>query len=215
MKETLKQPVRRRGRPSAKLSAQITDEILEHATEMFLKHGYEAFSIEALSAALRIPKTTIYKRYSDKADLLRAAIDSRMNRWSVLRSEEAGMPEGEDLECRLASYTAILLRWATKPEVRAVNRLMASLPQADRQALSVSTSWGYRNMIALMVATIEELGPAAGIEAANPAGAAELIMAAVAGSVAMRDEASVIEAEEAEGLALGLVGKLLRGASAW
>ena len=171
--------------------------------------------MEALATALRIPKTTVYKRFSDKADLLRAAIDKRMSSWSAIRAEEARELEGDDLEGRLAYLVSTMLIWATKPEVRAINRLFANLPQADTGEFNASTLWGYQSMVALMVRSIEELGPMSGIKARDPAGAAELIMAVVAGTVAMRSEANVIQANEAQELAHTLLSHLFRGASGW
>lgn len=63
---------RARGRPSPDVAAQIDEEILRGAREMFLKHGYERTSMAMVTQAAGVSKTTLYARYATKADLFRA-----------------------------------------------------------------------------------------------------------------------------------------------
>lgn len=208
-------PPRRRGRPSAAQSARITDEILDVAADMFVELDFEGVTMEAVAARLGIPKTTIYKRYSDKADLLRAAIEARMNRWSAISGSTNRLDPDDDMETRLAGHVATLLAWTTKPEVRAMNRLAAKLPEGSGHGIANRHISGYRGMHALLTAVIAERGPGMGIVARDPGDVAEMLMAVIAGTVALRSQAEPITPEEAQPIARGIVDRLIRGAAAW
>ena len=88
---------RGRGRPSRAVIELRNLELLEHALDQFLEHGYEATTIEAISNALGMSRRTIYARYGDKETLFKAALQRAVDQWIVplerLRAEET-----DDLE---------------------------------------------------------------------------------------------------------------------
>lgn len=59
----------RSGRPR---SPEADTAILEAATELFCELGYDALSVEAVAAKAGVSKTTIYRRYPTKVDLVMA-----------------------------------------------------------------------------------------------------------------------------------------------
>lgn len=61
------------GRPR---SLQAHQAILKAALELLAEVGYERMSIEAIATRGRVGKTTIYRRYSTKAELVADAIES-------------------------------------------------------------------------------------------------------------------------------------------
>jgi AcrR family transcriptional regulator len=61
------------GRPR---SAQSHQAILQAALELLAEVGFEAMSIEAIATRAGVGKTTIYRRYSGKAELVVDAIES-------------------------------------------------------------------------------------------------------------------------------------------
>jgi AcrR family transcriptional regulator len=64
-------PVASRGRPRD----EQTDEAILATTLRLLKHGgYRHLSVEAVAAGAGVAKTTIYRRYRNKADLATAAL---------------------------------------------------------------------------------------------------------------------------------------------
>lgn len=63
---------RPRGRPR---SARAHRAILEAAIALFVEQGYEAMSIEGVAARAGVGKTTIYRRWSSKEDLVVDAIE--------------------------------------------------------------------------------------------------------------------------------------------
>jgi Tetracyclin repressor-like, C-terminal domain/Bacterial regulatory proteins, tetR family len=63
-------PVRRRGRPR---STEADEAILEAATDAFIELGWDGLTIEGVATRAGVGKTTIYRRYSCRLDLLLAA----------------------------------------------------------------------------------------------------------------------------------------------
>ncbi|MCG8363904.1 MAG: TetR/AcrR family transcriptional regulator, partial [Pseudanabaenales cyanobacterium] len=61
------------GRPR---SAQSHQAMLQAALELLAEVGFEAMSIEAIAARAGIGKTTIYRRYSAKEELVADAIEN-------------------------------------------------------------------------------------------------------------------------------------------
>ncbi|WP_254721945.1 TetR/AcrR family transcriptional regulator [Kovacikia minuta] len=61
------------GRPR---SAQSHQAMLQATLELLAEVGFEAMSIEAIATRAGVGKTTIYRRYSSKAELVADAIES-------------------------------------------------------------------------------------------------------------------------------------------
>ncbi len=75
---TLPEQVKRKaGRPRSARSHQA---ILKATIELLTEEGFEAMSIEAIAARAGVGKTTIYRRWANKTDLVIDALD-------ILRSE--------------------------------------------------------------------------------------------------------------------------------
>lgn len=60
------------GRPR---SAEADEGILDAAMELFCEQGYDALSVEGVACRAGVGKSTIYRRYPSKLDLVMAAID--------------------------------------------------------------------------------------------------------------------------------------------
>ncbi|MFN8513455.1 MAG: TetR/AcrR family transcriptional regulator [Thermomicrobiales bacterium] len=74
---------RRPGRPR---SAQAERAILQAALELFADFGYEGMSIEGVAARAGVGKTTIYRRWASKDELLIAALGHVQSEVPVLDS---------------------------------------------------------------------------------------------------------------------------------
>lgn len=207
-------PSRKRGRPAAADSMKITQDILTEATRMFLELGYESTSMDAVATNLNIPRTTLYKRFSDKADLLQSVIDAKIASWSELNTRR-DPALSHDLVEQLTSYVEAMLLWGTNPEVRAVTKLAGNLAGALGSGFLGHNQKGYRNLHALIATSVREYGPAQGFEMRDPEGAADLVMAVTGGTIAMRPEAKPFDEDEARTAAASLVERIVRGAEAW
>src|SRR3546814_1615740 len=64
--------------------------------------------MESVAASAGIPKTTLYKRYADKRELLNAVLVDRVSSWSKV-SSRTDRNISDDLSARLKSRTATML----------------------------------------------------------------------------------------------------------
>src|ERR1700741_741240 len=119
--------VRRPGRPT------LSDEqLLDIAFDLFLEHGFERTSIDAITAAAGMAKRTVYARYGDKETLFKAALARAIEDWMV---PVAGLraAETEDLEKTLLAIARMLLTNILGPAgirlLRLSNAVSVSMPE--------------------------------------------------------------------------------------
>ena len=91
--------VRRGGRPR---DVEKMEAVLDAGWALFLKHGVQAASIEAIAAQAGVSKVTLYKYYADKDALFSAAVQREMGRIEKSQSVSAtrsadGAPLSETL----------------------------------------------------------------------------------------------------------------------
>ena len=84
------------GRPR---SVQSHQSILQATLDLLAEVGYERMSIDAIAARARVGKTTIYRRYSSKEELVADAIESLREEISL---PDTGSLSG-DLDCIIES----------------------------------------------------------------------------------------------------------------
>lgn len=205
---------RARGRPSRARSAEITREILAAAAKLLLADGFDGTSMEAVANTAGIPKTTLYKRFSDKNELVRAVIEDRTRAWSQISSRRNASLPGT-LRERLIHYMVTMLVWATDPEVRAIGALNAKLPEGQGHSELAIDSPGYRNMETIIAEALSELAPAEGLCVHNPKGVARMVMTFVAGAIVSRSSLEPLTSQAARDLATETVGYIMDGAASW
>jgi AcrR family transcriptional regulator len=67
---------RDRRRPGARMDPEADRLILETAHRLLREHGYDRLTIDAVAREAGVARTTVYRRYQDKADLVSAAIQT-------------------------------------------------------------------------------------------------------------------------------------------
>lgn len=67
---------RTRRRPGARKDPEADRLILETAHRLLRVHGYERLTMDAVAREAGVARTTVYRRYRDKADLVSAAIET-------------------------------------------------------------------------------------------------------------------------------------------
>lgn len=65
--------IRARGRPR---DARVDQRILDAALDLFLEDGFDAMSIESVAERAGVGKTTIYRRWQSKEELVLATVDT-------------------------------------------------------------------------------------------------------------------------------------------
>jgi len=86
------------------------------AIELFYSHGFQAVGIDRIIAAAGVTKTTFYKHFESKDDLMIAAIRQRdeweMNAWTDAVRKTAG----DDPARQLLAFFDVLDAWFTSPD---------------------------------------------------------------------------------------------------
>lgn len=86
---------RKLGRPT------LNDEaLLKVAIDLFLEHGFERTTFDAVANAAGMAKRTLYARFPDKDALFRAALTQAIEKW-ILPANELQKLETDDLEATL------------------------------------------------------------------------------------------------------------------
>ncbi|MCC7251346.1 TetR/AcrR family transcriptional regulator [Hyphomicrobium sp.] len=110
------------GRPSRAVSAQISAKLLKAGTQLFLSHGYEKTSMDAVAAKAGMSKRTLYTRFPGKAELFEAVVVDVLSR--TLRSLREEHTFHGTLEDNLVAFAENLLESALVPDVIAVERVV-------------------------------------------------------------------------------------------
>ncbi len=110
-------------------SARVVAQVLSATLEVFAEQGYAGFSVEDVALRAGVNKTTIYRRWPAKADLVGAAL-------FALRDEDPEPPDSGSLRDDLVQ---VLRHWAAQmetPRRRAITQsLLLANTDPDMQAL--------------------------------------------------------------------------------
>src|SRR5690242_21889169 len=74
------QELQPRRRPGARRDPEADRQILETAHRLLRELGYDRLTIDAVAREPGVARTTVYRRYRDKADLVSAAIQTMSDR---------------------------------------------------------------------------------------------------------------------------------------
>jgi AcrR family transcriptional regulator len=113
----------RGGRPRADDVNKLNGNILATAAELFLQHGFDATSMDAIAARARVSKRTLYSRYADKSALFNAVIYDLLGR--ILVPVETLRDSSGELTSVLLTLARDLVVNAVKPEFLAVHRVIS------------------------------------------------------------------------------------------
>lgn len=114
-----------RGRPKQEDLAERESKLLDIATAEFLEHGYGGASLNRIVANAGISKTTLYSRYTSKAELFRAIIQQQIK----TMAPESVFSDGNDrlpLEQGLKAFANHALERSFRGDMLEINRLMYS-----------------------------------------------------------------------------------------
>ncbi|RYZ02671.1 MAG: TetR/AcrR family transcriptional regulator [Myxococcales bacterium] len=93
-------------------SARVVQEVLAAALELFAEQGYAGLSMDAVAARAGVNKTTVYRRWPTKAELVSAAL-------YAMRDEEPAPPNTGSLEQDLVELLERMAVSLTTPRKRA------------------------------------------------------------------------------------------------
>ena len=78
------QPAKSAGRPKASEVEARTQDLIDVAAGLFLKHGYTGTSLESIAREARVAVRTIYVKFGGKAGLLKAVLQARRERFFAI-----------------------------------------------------------------------------------------------------------------------------------
>lgn len=133
MTQTTDAPERRRGRPR---SIAADEAILDAATGAFVELGWDGLTIEGVAARAGVGKTTIYRRYPSRLDLLLAAAER-------LAEEKGAVPDTGTLRGDLFALVKMYLGMLSETRAgRAIPAMVAATAKNPELAIA------YRSFIA-------------------------------------------------------------------
>jgi AcrR family transcriptional regulator len=142
----------RGGRPSKQDAPLLTERILDAATELFLRDGYGAASLEAVASAAGVSKRTLYARFAGKPALFQVVVARLVARW--LPAFDAGLGHAQGLEATLLTAARIILATALMPEALALHRLIVAeigrFPELGRVLHDAGAGVGHERLAALL-----------------------------------------------------------------
>ena len=120
---------RRGGRPTAEQAAQLDLDIREAALRLFLEHGFDGTSMDAIAGAAGTTRVSLYARFPDKGAVFRSVLA-----WAIQRTDwpspEPPAPDFDDLEAALTAIADAALRRALDPSVVKLGQI--AIAQASR-----------------------------------------------------------------------------------
>src|SRR2546421_3483024 len=92
------------------------ERILAAAIELFYRHGFGAIGIDRIIATAGVTKTTFYKHFESKDDLMVAAVQRRDEWESAAWARAVEKIAGEDPTAQLLAFWEVLDVWFNDPE---------------------------------------------------------------------------------------------------
>jgi AcrR family transcriptional regulator len=96
--------------------------ILMAAAQLFLEHGYEPVSMDAIAAAADVSKRTVYSYFDSKTALFSAVLIAHCNSMGGIALPEH--PAGHDPRKVLTEFGRVFLRMITSPRAVAMQRVI-------------------------------------------------------------------------------------------
>jgi len=94
------------------------DRLIHIAVELVYLHGFQAVGVDQVIAAAGVSKTTFYKHFESRDDLLVAAIRQR-DEWEMQAFQSAlRQLAGDDPRARLLAMFDVLDQWFSSPDFR-------------------------------------------------------------------------------------------------
>jgi len=170
---------RTRGRPTQQDAAANEQRLLAVALREFLRNGYGGTSMSQIIKAAQVSKTTLYSRFSSKADLFRAIVHQQIEETapeSLLNTDT----ETPDLKKGLTAYANRTLELSLRGDMLEVNRLMYS-ESARFPELGAAAGERTRLGIKRIAEFVKLCAVTDGIPCKNPKAVAEVFILVVRG----------------------------------
>lgn len=103
--------------------------VFEAAKRLFLLHGFDGVSMDAIAAEAGVSKLTVYSHFRDKDALFAATIRAKCE--EMLPPKLFQLPATGPLQRQLGSIARAFFALVTSPEAISMQRLMSAQPAGD------------------------------------------------------------------------------------
>ena len=152
------------------------DELVRKALPIFYRDGFHATGMDALAAETGISKTTMFKHFRSKEELILAVLrlrDENFRNWLFRRMEEAGPPRAQ-----LRAMFDALAEWFAEPGFRNCMFIKAAAEYPDSAHPIHAQAAEHKR---LLFVQMEEIAAAAG--APDPAALARVLLLLKEGAI--------------------------------
>lgn len=184
----------RNGRPTREESEALERRLLAVALEVFLDHGYDATTMEAIADAADITKRTLYAKFPDKRALFLAVVPPALADMPHV-DEVLDVPDN-DLEAALRAIAHGVVARVTDPHAVRLRRL--AVREADRFpefAHTTNMELWFRS-VRRVVDLLEEHRRLGNVEIEDVSMAADHFMVLVAGGPTILSDLGVFREED-------------------
>jgi TetR/AcrR family transcriptional repressor of mexJK operon len=151
--DALQHPSSRGGRPTRAEALRRRQHLVEVASEMFMKFGFDRTSIDAVAETAGVSKRTVYAQYRDKDDLFNAVLRSLIERWLIpINQFELSTSE---LEPMLIEVGRSLLAAALAPKAVSLHRIIISESERRPQFGRLANAEGREPAIRAIATALE------------------------------------------------------------
>jgi AcrR family transcriptional regulator len=159
--------------------------LLEVATDLFMKRGFDGTSIEAVAEAAGVSKPTVYARYRDKRDLFAAVLRGRIARWlaplSAAAEAQANEVRPKGIRTTLHELSRQMVAQCLMPEAATLQRILAAQAIQFPELAKLAHEEGWLRAIRGVADLLRQFAARDEIKVADPELAADMFLDLVLG----------------------------------
>jgi TetR/AcrR family transcriptional repressor of mexJK operon len=140
-----------RGRPR---DARKGAAIVAAARELFMEHGFNSTSMDAIAKGAGVSKATLYSHFADKESLFRAVVTAISEQVPILPLP--AISTESDFRAALESHGVRLLRILTSTEVQNFHRMLMASPAEAATLMPLIFEHGPRRTLEDLAALLEQ-----------------------------------------------------------
>jgi AcrR family transcriptional regulator len=158
--------------------------LLDVATKLFMEHGFDCTSMDAVAETAGVSKPTVYARYRDKRDLFTAVLRATIQRWlaPLSAAAEAAKVNPKSVETTLHDLSRHLLAHASTPEVVMLRRTLAAQAVQFPEVAKLGYEEGWLRGVRAVAILLQQFADRGQIKIDNPEIAADLFLSLVLGN---------------------------------
>lgn len=141
--EQVKPPIRA-GRPTAANAGEVDARLLDAATKLFLKDGFEATSCDQVVTLAGAGKGTLYARYANKEELFAAVVRRIADRRLAHSADDT---VNRPLAERLQLVGVDILNQALEPDALAMTRLLITTATRSPELAQLADQIGWNQSV--------------------------------------------------------------------